>query len=91
MAAGRRVEGDRVVAIEQRLARLDATARDETGRMQAGTLRAAERECRARLGALDTVLDAVAGRKLLQAAAVQLEAALAIVDPLDRSQDAAAR
>lgn len=81
MAGGWRISSDRVVAAEDRLTTLEAAAVDDMGRGQARTLRDAVRGARARLDTLATVYDRAEALSQLQAAAGELEAALAAVRP----------
>jgi hypothetical protein len=81
MAGGWRISSDRVVAAEDRLTTLEAAAVDDMGRGQAQTLRDAVRGARARLDTLATVYDRAEALSQLQAAAGELEAALAAVLP----------
>jgi hypothetical protein len=81
MAGGWRISSDRVVAAEDRLTTLEAAAVDDMGRGQAQTLRDAVRGARARLDTLATVYDRAEALSQLQAAAGELEAALAAVHP----------
>jgi hypothetical protein len=81
MAGGWRISSDRVVAAEDRLTTLEAAAVDDMGRGQTRTLRGAVRGARARLDTLATVYDRAEALSLLQAAAGELEAALAAVRP----------
>lgn len=81
MAGGWRIETDRVVAIEDHLTTLEATAVDDLGRTHAHTLRDAVRESRTRLATLDTAPDTIAAMNLLRSVAAELEAALSAADP----------
>ena len=81
MAGGWRMSSDRVVAAEDRLTTLEAAAVDDIGRGQARTLRDAVRGARARLDTLATIYDRAEAFSQLQAAAGELEAALAAVHP----------
>ena len=81
MAGGWGISSDRVVAAEDRLTTLEAAAVDDTGRGQARTLRDAVRGARARLDTLATVYDRAEALSQLQAAAGELETALAAVRP----------
>jgi hypothetical protein len=80
IAGGWAVSADRVVAIEDRLTSLEATAVDDVGRTHAQTLRDSVRTSRSRLDALADIQDVAVARSELQAAAMQLEAALAAID-----------
>jgi hypothetical protein len=80
IAGGWAVSADRVVAIEDRLTSLEATAVDDVGRTHAQTLRDSVRTSRSRLDALAEIQDVAVARSELQAAAMQLEAALAAID-----------
>jgi Mg2+ and Co2+ transporter CorA len=77
MAGGWTVESGRVMAVEDRLTTLLASALDDAGRGRAGTLRDAVRSARTGLGGLATMADTFAARNVLSSAAAQLEAALA--------------
>src|SRR6476620_11723695 len=81
IAGGWRISSGRIVAAEDRLTSLESTATDEVGRGQARTLRDAVRSARARLDALAVVGDMGTAMSQLQAAAGELEAALAAVGP----------
>jgi hypothetical protein len=81
MAGGWRISSDRVIAAEDRLTTLEAAAVDDMGRGQARTLRDAVRGARARLDTLATVYDRAEALSQLQAAAGELEAAMAAVRP----------
>jgi hypothetical protein len=80
IAGGWRIETARVVAIEDRLTRLEATAVNDADRTKARTLRDAVRASRARLAALETAEDMVVAVSLLRSAGTGLETALAAVD-----------
>ena len=81
IAGGWRISSGRIVAAEDRLTSLESTATDEVGRGQTRTLRDAVRSARARLDALAVVGDMGTAMSQLQAAAGELEAALAAVGP----------
>ena len=81
IAGGWRISSGRIVAAEDRLTSLESIATDEVGRGQARTLRDAVRGARARLDALAVVGDMGTAMSQLQAAAGELEAALAAVGP----------
>jgi hypothetical protein len=81
IAGGWRVSSGRVVATEDRLTSLESAAVDEAGRSQARTLRDAVRGARARLDGLASVDDMATAQSQLHAAAGDLEAALASVNP----------
>jgi hypothetical protein len=80
IAGGWAVSADRVVAIEDRLTSLEATAVDDIGRAHAQTLRDSVRTSRSRLDALADIQDVAVARSELQAASMHLEAALAAID-----------
>jgi hypothetical protein len=84
VAGGWRMAADRVVALEDGLSTLEATAVDDLSRNQARTLRDAVRTSRTRLGALDTAGDTATAQNLLWSAAADVEQALASVDPAAR-------
>ena len=88
MAGGWRMSSDRVIAAEDRITTLEAAAVDDMGRGQARTLRDAVRGARARLDTLATVYDRAEAFSQLQAAAGELEAALAAVHPATQPFDA---
>ena len=79
-AGGWRIEAGRVVATEDRLTRLEATAVDGVSRRQARTLRDAVRAARTHLGALDNAADTATAKNLLRSTAADLETALSSVD-----------
>ena len=81
IAGGWRVSADRAVTAEDRLTSLEAAAPDDVGRGQARTLRDAVRGARARLDALARVGDLATAYSQLHAAAAELEAAVASVNP----------
>jgi hypothetical protein len=81
IAGGWRISSGRIVAAEDRLTSLESTATDEIDRGQARILRDAVRSARARLDALAVVGDMGTAMSQLQAAAGELEAALAAVGP----------
>jgi len=81
IAGGWRISFGRIVAAEDRLTSLESTATDEIDRGQARILRDAVRSARARLDALAVVGDMGTAMSQLQAAAGELEAALAAVGP----------
>jgi hypothetical protein len=81
IAGGWQISSGRIVAAEDRLTSLESTATDEVGRGQARILRDAVRSARARLDALAVVGDMGTAMSQLQAAAGELEAALAAVGP----------
>ena len=81
IAGGWRISSGRIVAAEDRLTSLESAATDEVGRGQTRTLRDAVRSARARLDALAVVGDMGTAMSQLQAAAGELEAALAAVGP----------
>lgn len=81
IAGGWRMAADRVVALEDGLSTLEATARDDLSRSKARTMRDAVRTSRTRLAALDTTGDTASAQNLLFTAAADVEAALASVDP----------
>ncbi|HZC53148.1 MAG TPA: hypothetical protein VE441_11705 [Mycobacterium sp.] len=76
IAGGWRMEGARVVAVEDRLTTLEASAADDERRHRVRTLRDAVRAARTRLAALDTTTDTGAARDLLRSAALEVELAL---------------
>lgn len=84
IAGGWRMAAGRVVALEDALSMLDATAVDDASRGQARTLRDAVRTSRTRLVALDTTGDTATAQNLLFTSAADVEAALASVDPAAR-------
>ena len=81
ISGGWRISSSRVVAAEDRLTSLQASASDDVGRGQAQTLRDAVRDARARLDSLAVVGDMPTAMSQLQAAAGELEAALASISP----------
>ena len=81
IAGGWRISSGRIVAAEDRWTSLESTATDEIDRGQARILRDAVRSARARLDALAVVGDMGTAMSQLQAAAGELEAALAAVGP----------
>jgi len=80
IAGGWSVSAHRVVAMEDRLTSLEATAVDDVGRAHAQTLRDSVRTSRSRLDALADVQDVTVARSELQAASTELEGALAAID-----------
>jgi hypothetical protein len=80
IAGGWRIQAGRVVAIEDQLTRLEATAVDDVGRSQARTLRDAVRASRTHLGALDNAGDTATAMDLLRSTATDLETALSSVE-----------
>ena len=88
IAGGWRISSGRVVAAEDRLTSLESTAPNELGRGQARTLRDAVRDARARLDSLAVVGDVGTAMSQLQAAAGELEAALAAVSPATQGNTA---
>jgi hypothetical protein len=81
ISGGWRVSSGRVVAAEDRLTSLESAAVDEAGRSHARTLRDAVRGARARLDGLASIDDMATAQSQLHAAAGELEAALASVNP----------
>ena len=80
IAGGWGVSAHRVVAIEDRLTSLEATAVDDVGRAHAQTLRDSVRTSQSRLDALADIQDVTVARSELQAASTELEGALAAID-----------
>lgn len=90
MAGGWRIESARVVTVEDHLTALEAAAVDDVGRTQARTLRDAVRASRVRLdtlgtavtaGGADTARDTRNAVEVLRHTALDLESALATVEP----------
>ena len=81
MLGGWQISASRVIALEDRLTRLEAEAVDDTSRGQARALRDAVRGARTHLDALTTAWDMSAAMNHLRAAAAELEATLASVGP----------
>jgi hypothetical protein len=88
MAGGWRIEAPRVVAIEDQLTTLEATAANDGDRSKARTLRDAVRASRTRLAELDTTQDTLVALGLLRSAAIGLETAMASVDPAAQPSEA---
>jgi hypothetical protein len=80
IAGGWAVSANRVVAIEDRLTSLEATAVDDVGRGHAQMLRDSVRTSRSRLDALADIEDVAVARSELHAASRELETALAAID-----------
>jgi hypothetical protein len=80
IAGGWRIEADRIVAAEDHLTALEASAVDETSRGQARSLRDAVRTSRTSLARLADTGDTATAESLLRSVAARLEAALAPVD-----------
>lgn len=91
MTGGWRIEADRIVAIEDQLTTLEATAVDDVGRGRTRTLRDAMRTSRTYLAGLDSTVDTVAAANLLRSAGAELETALASVDPATQTDSTRAR
>ena len=84
MAGGWTVEAGRVVAVEDTLTTLQASALEDIGRRQAITLRDAVRAARSDLAGLATAVDVLTARTMLSSAAGRLGAALASLGPVTR-------
>jgi hypothetical protein len=91
MAGGWRIEANRIVAIEDQLTTVEATAVDDVGRGRARTLRGAVRGSRTQLAGLDDTADMVVATNLLRSAAAELESALSSIDPAARTDLTRAR